>query len=198
MTKDYSIVHVCGAHVRMPITTVERAWHVVAPMCVCVVHVCTPMTSSLHTLHLCFVLSCTGEVSMGYSSRDGYGTAAVLFSTSSAEDESVVKRSTYANTDGVAPALYEVPVQNTTQYEVILEHTTSTEMNAASHGCYKVPVSENERQYEMVVEHRTGNANAVYDGVGFESSSAASSLFYQYVPSKVSTLAQMHSAMSLI
>ena len=135
---------------------------------------------------------------MGYSSRDGYGTTVVLFGMSSAEDESVVKRNTYANTDGVAPALYEVPVQNTTQYEVILEHTTSTEMNAASHGCYEVPVSENERQYEMVVEHRTGNANAVYDGVGFESSSAASSLFYQYVPSKVSTLIQMHSAMSLI
>ena len=36
VTKDYSIVHVCGAHVQMPITTAERAYHVVAPMCVCV------------------------------------------------------------------------------------------------------------------------------------------------------------------
>ena len=77
---------------------------------------------------------------MAYSSRDGYGTAAVLVGKSSAEDESVVKRSTYANTDGVAPALYEVPVQNTTQYEVVLKHTTSANTNAADHGCYEVPV----------------------------------------------------------
>ena len=124
---------------------------------------------------------------MGYRSRDGYGTAAVLVGMSSAEDESVVKRSTYANTDDVAPALYEVPVQNTTQYEVVIEHTTSAETNDAGHGCYEVPVSENDRQYEMVVEHRTENANAVYEGVGLGSSSAASSLFYQYVPSKVSS-----------
>ena len=174
----------CGAHVQMPITAAERAWHVVAPMCVCVVHVCTHTTSYCHTLHLCFVLSCTGEESMGYSSRDGYGTAAVLVGKSSAEDERLVKRSTYANTDAVTPALYEVPV--TTQYEVVLKHTTSANTKAADHGCYELPVSENERQYEMVVEHRAGNANAVYDGVGFGSSSAASNLFYQYVPSKVS------------
>ncbi len=124
---------------------------------------------------------------MGYRSRDGYGTAAVLVGMSSAEDESVVKRSTYASIDDVTPALYEVPVQNTTQYEVVIEHTTSARTNDAGHGCYEVPVSENDRQYEMVVEHRTENANAVYEGVGFESSSAASSLFYQYVPSKVSS-----------
>ena len=31
VTKDYSIVYVCGAHVQMPITTAKRAWHV----CVC-------------------------------------------------------------------------------------------------------------------------------------------------------------------
>ena len=133
-----------------------------------------------------FVLSCAANVSVGYSSRDGYGTAAVLVGMSSAEDESVVKRSTYANTDGVAPTLYEVPVQNTTQYEEVLKHTTSANTKAADHGCYEAPVSENDRQYEMVVEHRTANANAVYERVGFESSSAASSLFYQYVPSKVS------------
>ena len=36
VTKDYSTVYVCGAHVQMPITTAERAWHVVAPMRVCV------------------------------------------------------------------------------------------------------------------------------------------------------------------
>ena len=48
------------------------------------------------------------------------------------------------------------------------------------------------------MEHRTENANAVYEEVGLGSSSAASSLFYQYVPSKVSTLLQMHNAMSLI
>ena len=123
---------------------------------------------------------------MGYNSRGDYGTAAVLVGISSAEDESVVKCNTYANTDDVAPALYEVPV--TTQYEVVLKHTTSANTKAADHGCYEVPVSENERQYEMVVEHRAGNAIAVYEGVGFGSSSAASSLFYQYVPSKVSTL----------
>ena len=123
---------------------------------------------------------------MGYSSRDGYGTAAVLVGMSSAEDESVVKRNTYANTNGVAPTLYEVPVQDTTQYEVVLKHTTSAETNAADHARYEAPVSENDRQYEMVVEHRTANANAVYERVGFKSSSAASSLFYQYVPSKVS------------
>ena len=144
------------------------------------------MTSYCHTLYLCFVLSCTANVSVGYSSRDDYGAAAVLVGMSSAEDESVVKCNTYANTDGVAPALYEVPVQDTTQYEVVLKHTTSAEMNAADHARYEAPVSENDRQYEMVVEHRTANANAVYERVGFESSSAASSLFYQYVPSKVS------------
>ena len=160
-------------------------------------HVCIYAVSYCHTLHLCFVLSCAGEVSVGYSSRDGYGTAAVLFGRSSAEDESVVKCNTYANTDGVAPALYEVPVQDTTQYEEVLEHTASANTNAADHGCYEVPVSENDRQYEVVVEHRTKNANAVYERVGFGSSSAASSLFYQYVPSKVSTLLQMHSTMSL-
>ena len=131
---------------------------------------------------------------MAYSSRDGYGTAAVLVGKSSAEDESVVKRSTYANTDGVAPALYEVPVQHKTQYEVVLKHTTSAEMNAAGHGCYKVPASENE--YDMVLEHRTKNTNALYGGVGFGSSSAASSLFYQYVPSKVSTF-WMHTAVPI-
>ena len=47
---------------------------------------------------------------MGYSSRGGYGTAAVLVGMSSAEYESVVKRNTYGNTDDVAPAPYEVPV----------------------------------------------------------------------------------------
>ena len=132
------------------------------------------------------MLSCAANVSVRYSSRDGYGTTAVLVGMSSAEDERVVKCSTYANTNGVAPALYEVPVQDTTQYEVVLKHTTSANTKAADHGCYEVPVSENERQYEMVVEHRAGNAIAVYEGVGFGSSSAASSLFYQYVPSKVS------------
>ena len=182
VTKDYIMVYICcGAHVQMPISTADGTWHVVAPTYVCVVHVCTHMTSSLYTLHLCFVLSCAGEVSMGYSSGDDYGTTAVLVGISSAEDESVMKRS---NTDSVAPALYEVPVQHKTQYEVVLKHTTSAEMNAAGHGCYEVPASENE--YDMVLEHRTKNANALYGGVGFGSSSAASSLFYQYVPSKVS------------
>ena len=66
---------------------------------------------------------------MGYSSRDGYGIAAVLVGMSSAEYESLVKRSTYANTDDVAPALYEVPVQDTTQYEVV---------NRAHHLCRDV------------------------------------------------------------
>ena len=109
-----------------------------------------------------------------------------------------LQRITYANTDDVAPALYEVPVLDTTQYEVVLEHTTSANTKAADRGCYEVPVSENDRQYEMVVEHRTQNANAFYGGVGLGSSIAASSLFYQYVPSKVSTFLQMHNAMSLI
>ena len=36
MTKDYGIVYVCGAQVQVPLTTAERARHVVAPMCVCV------------------------------------------------------------------------------------------------------------------------------------------------------------------
>ena len=66
---------------------------------------------------------------MGYSSRDGYGTAAELVGMSSAEYESLVKRNTYANTDDVAPALYEVPVQDTTQYEVV---------NRAHHLCRDV------------------------------------------------------------
>ena len=131
---------------------------------------------------------------MGYSSRDGYGTAAVLVGMSSAEDKSVVKRNTYANTDDVA--LYEVPVLDTTQYEVVLEHTTSANTKAADHCCYEVPVSENDRQYEMVVEHRTENANAVYEGVGFESSIAASSLCYQYVSSNVSPF-YIHTAMPI-
>ena len=66
---------------------------------------------------------------MGYSSRDGYGTAAELVGMSSAEYESVVKRNTYANTDDVAPAMYEVPVQDITQYEVV---------NRAHHFCRDV------------------------------------------------------------
>ena len=191
MTKDYSIVYVCGAHVQVPLTTAERAWHVVAPTCVwCMYVLIQHPTVTLCIYALCS--PCAGEVSVGYSSRDGYGTASVLVGMSSAEDESVVKRSTYASIDDVTPALYEVPVQNTTQYEVVIEHTTSAKTNDAGHGCYEVPVSENDRQYEIVVEHRTQNANAFYGGVGLGSSSAASSLFYQYVPSKVSTLLQMH------
>ena len=61
---------------------------------------------------------------------------------------------------------------------------------AAAPELYEVPVMQIQGQSETVVEHRTpvgavtANSNAMlalYEG----SSSAASSLFYQYVPSKV-------------
>jgi len=40
------------------------------------------------------------------------------------------------------------------------------------------------------------SSNALYEGVGLGSTSAASSLYYQYVPSKVSPFL-MHSAMPI-
>ena len=60
---------------------------------------------------------------------------------------------------------------------------------------YEMPVSLNQSQYVTVAENRTVGAateipNAMlplYEGVGYGGSSAASSLFYQYVPSKVRT-----------
>ena len=64
----------------------------------------------------------------------------------------------------------------------------------ATAALYEVPVMQTQSQYETVVEHRTAvgpvtwNPNGVfplYEGADFEAISAASSLFYQYVPSKV-------------
>ena len=103
-----------------------------------------------------------GEVALCHSNGNGCETAAVLVSRSSAQDESAMN-STYANTDGAVPGVYEVPVSGSqSQYETVLEHRTEGSM--------------------------TENPNVVYGGVGSGATSTTSSLFYQYVPSKVSTL----------
>ena len=111
-----------------------------------------------------------GEVSLRYSNRNGYESAAVLVCRSNANSEDVLKSNTYANVNDVAPGLHEMPI------------------------------FMNQSQYETVVEHRTvgpaaGNPNAMlplYEGVGYEGSSATSSLFYQYVPTKVRNLLKVY------
>ena len=110
------------------------------------------------------VHSSVGKVSVKYSSRSE--TAAVLVHMNDVQDEDVEQHIT----DNIAP------------------------------GEYETPVSLNQSQYEVVVEHRTmgqatGNPNAMfplYEAVGYGGSSASSSLFYQYVPSKVRTLLRRH------
>ena len=116
------------------------------------------------------VLCCVGKVSLRYSYGNGQKPAAFLVWKSDVEDVDVVKSSpfatTYANTNDMNPGLYEVPVSmNKNQYETV-------------EGC-------------KTVEQATENPSAMlplYDSVGHGGSSAASSLFYQYVPSKVRTL----------
>ena len=112
------------------------------------------------------VLCCVGKVSLRYSNRNGQKPAKVLMCTSDVEDGNVAKSSPYVNTNDINPGLYEVPI------------------------------SLNQNRYDAVVDCRTGgpvteNSTAMlplYDSVGCDSSSASSNLFYQYVPSKVSTL----------
>ena len=117
-----------------------------------------------------FMFSCVGNVSMRYSNKNRHEQVAVLVSrnASAALDESAGNRSTSINTNDMqmAPAMH------------------------------KVPVSQNQSHYENVGQHRgvgsaTANPNAVfplYDRTGYGSSSASSSPFYQYVPSKVRRL----------
>ena len=92
--------------------------------------------------------------------NNGSESAVVLASRNSTQDAGAMNN-TYANTDDAVPVFYEVPV------------------------------SGNQYQYEAVVRHRTEglvteNPNVEYEGVGPGAISTASSLFYQYVPSKVS------------
>ena len=132
------------------------------------------------------------EMSLRYSNRNGCESAAVLVNRRNAQDDDAVK----CNTGAAAPGLYEVPVsQNQSQYEAIREHMTYAKTDDAAPGFYELPVSVNQSQYEDVVEHRTVGpvtGNPLYEGVGFGASSAASSLFYQYVPSKVRNLLEKH------
>ena len=130
-----------------------------------------------------------GEVALCHSNGNDCESAAVLVSKSSAQDEGAMNN-TYADADGVAPGFYEVPISGdqSQQYEAVVEHATSVKADATAPGVYEVPVSGDQSQYETVLEHRTENPNVVHEGVGSGDSSAASSLFYQYVPSKVSTL----------
>ena len=97
---------------------------------------------------------------MKYSNRSE--TAAVLVRKNDGHDEDVEQHIT----DNIAPGEYETPVSlNQSQYEVVVDHET--------------------------VGQATGNPNAMfplYEAVGYGGSSASSSLFYQYVPSKVRTL----------
>ena len=102
-----------------------------------------------------------------YSNRDGHEPAAMLVNRSNAQDEDTVEHITYASIDDVAPSLHEVPVSE----------------------------SHDHSQYEDVVEHRTVGpvtGNPLYERGGFGASSAARSLFYQYVPSKVRNLLEKH------
>ena len=96
--------------------------------------------------------------SMSYCSRGEHESAAELIRRS--DGQNTMKCNACVNTDAAAPDLYEVPVsQNQSLYETLVEHRTVG------------PVTE--------------NLNAVlplYEGLDF----GTSSLFYQYVPSKVS------------
>ena len=111
-------------------------------------------------------------MSLRYSNGNGQKPAAVLVWKSDVEDGDVVESSPYAN-------MYAWP--NT---------------NDINPGLYEVPASMNKNQYETVedcktVEQVTENPSAMlplYEGVGYGGSSATSSLFYRYVPSKVRTL----------
>ena len=136
------------------------------------------------------------EVSLRYSNRNVCESAAVLVNRSNAQDDDPVKCNTGVNTGAAAPGLYEVPVsQNQSQYETIREHKTYAKTDAAAPGLYELPVSVGQSQYEDVVEHRTVGpvtGSPLYEGVAFGASSAASSLFYQYVPSKVRNLLEKH------
>lgn len=81
------------------------------------------------------------------------------------------------------------------QEEAVKRHNTYDGNNELVPGMYEVPVSLTEIQYDSVVEHSIvgpvmENPTAlfpVYEGVGYGGSSAASSMFYQYVPSTVRT-----------
>ena len=118
-------------------------------------------------LHTLFVFYCADKLSLTYSNRDGHEPAAMLVNRSNAQDEDTVEHITYASIDDVAPSLHELPVSE----------------------------SHDQSQYEDVVEHRTVEpviGNPLYEGVGFGASSAARSLFYQYVPSKVRNLLAKH------
>ena len=71
--------------------------------------------------------------------------------------------------------------------EAVQRDNTYADNNGGVPAFYEVPVSVTDSQYETVTE----NPNAMlplYEGVGYGGSSATSSLFYQYVPSKVRTL----------
>ena len=57
VTKDYSINYVCGAHVQMPISAADGAWHVVAPTYVCVW--CTYALLRHPTVTLCIYALCS-------------------------------------------------------------------------------------------------------------------------------------------
>ena len=125
-------------------------------------------------------------------------SAAALVCWSDARDEDPMNSNvnTYANISGISPRLY---VQNEGGEKcntyANTEDTVSDTEDIVSR-LYEIPVPLNESQYENVAEHRSmepaiGNPNAMlplYEGVGYSGSSASSSLFYQYVPSKVRTL----------
>ena len=174
------------------LTTATRTEHAAAASCTPYFSACAYAYDILSN-NLCIRVY-IGEVALCHSNGNDCESAAVLVSKSSAQDEGAMNN-TYANADGVAPGFYEVPVSGdqSQQYEAVVEHATFVKADAAAQGFYEVPVSGDQSQYDTVLKHTTGrpvteNPNVVYEGVGSGASSAASSLFYQYVPSKVSTL----------
>ena len=112
----------------------------------------------LHSFLTFCILLCIGKMFLRYSNRNGHESVSVLVSRSVATEEAVQRNNTCADNNGSVPACYEVPVSVTdSQYETVTENPNTM-----------LPL------YEVVVSH--------YPTGG---SSATSSLFYQYVPSKV-------------
>ena len=113
------------------------------------------------------VLSCAAEIPMQHSINGEHEPAAVFITTNNALDEDTEEHIFYANLGNIAPGTYEVPVaknRDPSQYEAVVEHRTVGPMTECPNVLFPL-----------------------HEGVGCGTGSATSSLFYQYVPSKVRT-----------
>ena len=110
-------------------------------------------------------MSCAGETPLKYSFCGGHEPVAVIISQDDSQNEDAGKHITYTNIGTVAPGVCHVSEnRDQSQYEVVMEHRTVGPVTESFNAL--LPLHE---------EVRCGNG------------SAASSPFYQYVPSKVRT-----------